>query len=51
LAKPGIAFVDFGSQDLGHDLLVQKHPGFETIDDCLDFVKNALQGTGVRFAL
>ena len=49
LAKPGIDYVDFGGQDLGHNLAIQKPPGFATIDDCRDFVKNALQGTGVRF--
>ncbi len=51
LAKPGIDYVDFGNQDLKHDLAIQKHPGFETIDDCKEFVKNALQGTGVKFGL
>ena len=51
LAKPGIDYVDFGGQDLGHDLAIQQHPGFETVAACKDFVTNALQGTGVRFGL
>jgi hypothetical protein len=49
LAKPGIDFFDFGGQDLSHDLAIQKHPGFETLDDCRKFVKNALQGKDVHF--
>ncbi len=49
LAKPGVDFFDFGAQDLRHDLMLQKHPGFETVDDCRKFVKNALRGIDVHF--
>ncbi|MHC4559606.1 MAG: aldolase/citrate lyase family protein [Planctomycetota bacterium] len=49
LAKPGIDFFDFGGQDLSHDLMILKHPGFETIEDCRKFVKMALQGKDVHF--
>lgn len=49
LAKPGVDFFDFGGQDLSHDLAIQKHPGFETLDECRKFVKNALQGKDVHF--
>ncbi len=49
LAKPGVTFFDFGSHDLRHDLMIQKHPGFESIDDCREFVKKALQGKKVHF--
>ena len=49
LAKPGVTFFDFGGQDLRHDLMLQKHPGFESVDDCRAFVKKALQGKNVHF--
>ena len=49
LAKPGVTFFDFGGQDLTHDLEIQKHPGFETLEDCRRFVRRALKGTGVHF--
>jgi len=49
LAKPGIDFFDFGGQDLTHDLMLQKHPGFETLEDCRKFVETALQGKDVHF--
>ena len=51
LAKPGVDYVDFGGQDLGHDLAIQQHSGLETVAACKDFVTNALQGTGVKFRL
>lgn len=35
--------------DLGHDISIQKHPGFETIEDCRKFVENALKGTHTVF--
>jgi len=49
LAKPGIDFMDFGGQDLGHDISIQKHPGFESLEDCRKFVENALEGTDTAF--
>jgi 2-keto-3-deoxy-L-rhamnonate aldolase RhmA len=49
LAKPGVTFFDFGGQDLRHDLMLRKHPGFESVDDCRAFVKKALQGKKVHF--
>ncbi len=49
LAKPGVTFFDFGAQDLSHDLFIQKHPGFETLDDCRAFVKKSLEGKNVHF--
>lgn len=49
LAKPGIDFFDFGAHDLSHDIMIQKHPGFETIEDCRKFVEMALQGKDVHF--
>jgi len=49
LAKPGIVFMDFGGQDLRHDLMVQKHPLFRTVEDCRKFVTESLKGTGVHF--
>ena len=49
LAQPGIDFFDFGGQDLSHDLMLQKHPGFETLEDCRKFVKNAIQDKDVHF--
>ena len=49
LAKPGIDFFDFGGQDLKHDIMIQQHPGFESIEDCREFVKMALQGKDVHF--
>ena len=51
LAKPGVDYFDFGGQDLGHDLAIQQHPGFETVAACKDFVTHAPQGTGVSFGL
>jgi hypothetical protein len=41
--------MDFGGQDLGHDLMIQQHPLFKTIDDCRDFVEKSLVGTGMYF--
>jgi 2-keto-3-deoxy-L-rhamnonate aldolase RhmA len=49
LAQPGIDFMDFGGQDLGHDLKMQQHPLFNSLDDCRDFVEKSLEGTGVNF--
>lgn len=49
LAKPGIDFFDFGGQDLRHDLMIQKHPGFETVEDCRTWVRKALEGKDVHF--
>ena len=49
LAKPGIDFMDFGGQDLGHDISIKKHPLFKSIEDCQIFVKQSLEGTGVYF--
>ena len=49
LAKPGIDFMDFGGQDLGHDISIRKHPGFETLEDCRKFVEKALRGTDTVF--
>jgi len=49
LAKPGIDFFDFGPQDLRHDIMLQQHPGFESIADCRKFVEMALQGKDVHF--
>lgn len=49
LAKPGIDFMDFGGQDLSHDIFIQKHPGFESLEDCRKFVENALIGTNTVF--
>ncbi|MFC1761425.1 aldolase/citrate lyase family protein [Planctomycetota bacterium] len=49
LAQPGIDFFDFGTQDLKHDLMLQQHPGFESIEDCRKFVEMALQGKPVHF--
>ena len=49
LAMPGVDYFDFGGQDLQHDLNIQKHPGFEKLADCREFVINALEGTGTRF--
>ena len=49
LAKPGIDFFDFGGQDLRHDIMLQRHPGFESIADCHEFVEMALQGKDVHF--
>ena len=49
LAKPGIDFMDFGGQDLSHDLQIQKHPGFNSLEDCRKFVENALKGTNTVF--
>ena len=51
LAQPGIDFLDFGAHDLSHDLMIQKHPGFETIEDCQNWVDKALEGKDVRFGL
>ena len=49
LAKPGIDFFDFGGQDLRHDIMLQRHPGFESIADCHEFVEMVLQGKDVHF--
>ena len=49
LAKPGVDFFDFGGQDLGWNLAIEKHPGFETIEECRAFVIRSLDGTGVEF--
>ena len=49
LAKPGIDFFDFGGQDLRHDIMLQRHPCFESIADCHEFVEMALQGKDVHF--
>ncbi len=49
LAKPGIDFFDFGAHVLSHDIMLQKHPGFESLSDCRAFVKKALQGKDVKF--
>ena len=49
LAKPGVTFFDCGGQDLRHDIMIQKHPGFESIGDCRAFVKKSLQGKKVHF--
>jgi len=49
LAKPGVTFLDFGGQDLQHDLELQQHPGFVTVDDSRKFVKSSLKGAGVHF--
>lgn len=49
LAKPGVVFMDFGGQDLRHDLEIRKHPGFETVEDCRKFVIRVLEGKDVHF--
>jgi 2-keto-3-deoxy-L-rhamnonate aldolase RhmA len=49
LAKPGVVFMDFGGQDLRHDLEIRKHPGFDTVEDCREFVLKVLKGTDVYF--
>ena len=49
LAKPGVDFFDFGGQDLRHDLFLQQHPGFQTIENCRAFVKRSLEGKNVHF--
>lgn len=49
LAKDGVTFFDFGGQDLRHDMMIQKHPMFESIEDCRAFVKKSLEGKNVKF--
>jgi len=49
LAKPGIDFMDFGGQVLGYDIAIQKHPLFNSLEDCRKFVEESLKGTEVYF--
>ncbi len=49
LAVPGIDFMDIGGSDLGYDITIEKHPLFENIQDCREFIKKSLEGTGVYF--
>lgn len=41
--------MDLGGQDLEYDINIQKHPLFESIEDCREFVENSLAGSGVYF--
>ncbi len=40
---------DFGGQDLKHDIMLQKHFGFENIADYLELFKIALEGKEKKF--
>ena len=48
LAKPGIDCLDFGGEDLRFDLECNPHPHLKTMEDCVAFVRNELEGSHVR---
>ncbi len=51
LVKPGIVYVDFGPNDLLFDLEAHPESRFKTIQDCKDFVAEALADVEVAISL
>lgn len=48
LVKPGIDYLDFGTQDLLFDLEHSNHPTLITIQDCIEHVRNELKNSQFR---
>ena len=48
LAKPGVDCLDFGGEDLRFDLESNPHPRLKTMEDCVAFVRQELEGSHVR---
>jgi 4-hydroxy-2-oxoheptanedioate aldolase len=49
LAKPGVDCISFGPADLGFDLEANPNHPFKSVDDCMRYVIEQLDGTGVAF--
>jgi 4-hydroxy-2-oxoheptanedioate aldolase len=47
LAKPGVDCISFGPADLSYDLEANPNHPFKSVDDCMRYAIEQLQGTGV----
>jgi 2-keto-3-deoxy-L-rhamnonate aldolase RhmA len=48
LVKPGVDWIQFGPADLSFDLERHSHSPFKSVDECVAYVKEQLQGVDVR---
>ena len=50
LAKPGIAMLYFGAEDL--KISIETHPNspFSTVAECKAYVRRQMEGTGIKVA-
>ncbi len=48
LAKPGIAMLHWGANDLSFSLETYPNPPFSSVDDCMEHVRKQMEGTGIK---
>lgn len=50
LAKPGIAMLYFGAEDLKISIAAHPNSPFSTIEECKAYVRRQMEGTGIKVA-
>jgi len=48
LAKPGVAMVYFGAQDLGISIATHPNSPFSSVEECKAHVQKQMEGTGIK---